>query len=144
MKVFISHSHKDEILAKEIATFLKKAGLDVWEGLDIFPGDNWASKVSDALNESNAMVVLLTPESIKSRSVRHDIEFALGHKRYNKRLLPVIVGQKKDILDENVPWILKKIRHVNLDQSDFDEEDLNEIVDALMDVNPGTSSEKKF
>jgi len=59
-------------------------------------------------------------------------------------LLPVIVGQKKDILDDNVPWILKKIRHVNLDKSDIDEEDLNEIVEALMDVNPGTSSEKNF
>jgi hypothetical protein len=144
MKVFISHSHKDEILAKEIAAFLKKAGLDVWDDREIFPGDNWATKISEALDESNAMVVLLTPESIKSRSVRQDIEFALGHKRYNNRLLPVIVGTQKDILEENVPWILRKIKHVNLDTSDFDDDDLNEIVQALLDVTPGTANEKSY
>ena len=134
MKVFISHSHKDESLAKKIAEVLKKSGLDVWDDREIFPGDNWADKISQALNESNAMVVLLTSESFKSRSVRHDIEFALGEKRYNKRLLPVIVGSSKEILNEDVPWILKHLKTVNLNKSENNEKDLKPIAQALLDI----------
>ena len=134
MKVFISHSHKDETLAKKIAQVLTKAGLDVWDDRIILPGDNWGDKISQALNESNAMVVLLTQESLKSRSVRHDIEFALGEKRYSKRLLPVIVGSVNEILTEDGPWILRRLKALNLNESESDEEDLKPIAQALLDI----------
>jgi len=134
MKVFISHSHKDEGLAKKIANVLTKSGLDVWDDREILPGDNWADKISHALVESNAMVVLLTPESLQSRSVRHDIEYALGEERYSKRLLPVIVGSESDILTEDVPWILRRLKAVNLEESVSDEKDLQPIAQALLDI----------
>jgi len=133
IKVFISHSYKDESLARRIAEVLKKAGMVVWDGTEIFPGDNWAAKVAQALNESNAMVVLLTADGIKSRSVRQDISYALGEERYKKRLIPVIVGSAEKKSGEHFPWILKYMKTVKLAKSDNDEEDLKQIAQVLLE-----------
>lgn len=134
MKVFISHSYKDEFLAKRIAEVLKQAGMDVWDGREILPGDNWAAKVAHAL-ESNAMVVLLTADGIKSRSVRQDISYRLGEERYKKRLIPVVVGPAERKSGENLPWILKHMKNIMLTESaNNDEKDLQQIAQVLLET----------
>ncbi|MBL7094195.1 toll/interleukin-1 receptor domain-containing protein [candidate division KSB1 bacterium] len=142
MKVFISHSYKNESLAQKIAEILKKAGLDVWDGREILPGDNWADKVSHALNESDAMVVLLTSDSLKSRSVRHEIEFALGEKRFRRRLIPVLVGSPDKFSGEDFPWILNHLKTVKLTESENNEEDLKQITQALFEDSSDTATTK--
>ena len=81
MKVFLSHSSDytdNRDLIDKITEELTKSGMDVWDDNDqIYPGDNWAQKTSQALEESQAMVVLLTPESVDSKWIRWDIEFAM-------------------------------------------------------------------
>jgi hypothetical protein len=134
MKVFISHSQEDDALARRIADVLKKAGLDVWDDREIFPGDNWAAKVAKALDESNAMVVLLTANGIASRSVRQDISYALGEKRFKQRLIPVVVGSAEKKSSENFPWILKYLKTIRLAESNNnDEEDLKQIAHVLLE-----------
>jgi hypothetical protein len=60
MQVFISHSSKDKPIARQLAHRLSEAGLKVWFPEDeILPGDNWAKKVGQALEESDLMVVLI-------------------------------------------------------------------------------------
>jgi len=138
MKVFISHSQEDEILARRIADVLKKAGLDVWDDREIFPGDNWAEKIARALNESNAMVVLLTADALKSRWVQHDISFALGENRYKKRLIPVIVGSPEKSKGDYYPWILNRLKTIKLNAHENNEEDLQQIARALLEVSTDT------
>jgi predicted nucleotide-binding protein len=71
MKVFISHSHETKSLAKKLGEALKRAGLESWNHeQEILPGDNWAQKIAQALEESEAMVVLLSPDSLDSTLVR--------------------------------------------------------------------------
>jgi hypothetical protein len=132
MKVFLSHTHKDSFLAKKIASALVESGLEVWNAeAEIFPGDNWAEKVSDALKDSNAMVVLLTPESLESRVVQREIEYALGDKSYNKRLIPVLVGSEKTLSAESIPWILRRLQLIRLPKPEQTEEGINQITEAL-------------
>ncbi len=140
MKVFISHSQEDEVLARRIADVLKKEGLDVWDDREIFPGDNWAEKVATALNESNAMVVLLTADALKSRWVQHDISFALGEMRYKKRLIPVIVGSPEKSTGTYYPWILNRLKTIRLDAHENNEEDLKQIARALLEVSADTTT----
>jgi len=140
MKVFISHSQEDEVLARRIADVLKKAGLDVWDDREIFPGDNWAAKVAQALDESNAMVVLLTADALKSRWVQHDISFALGENRYKKRLIPVIVGSPEKATGDYYPWILNRLKTIKLNPHENNEEDLQQIARALLDVSADTTA----
>lgn len=51
------------------------------------------------------MIVLLSPESMRSDHVRREIEYALGDPNYEGRLFPVLVRPT-----ENIPWILRKIK----------------------------------
>ena len=88
MQVFISHSHSDSPLAARVSRALRKAGLQVWDpDLHLFPGDNWPAQVGRALEESDAMVVLLTPNSVSSPHVKAEMAYALGSKTYSNRLM---------------------------------------------------------
>jgi hypothetical protein len=110
MKVFLSYSEKDSDVAKELAAQLEKAGFDTWDPAEVrFPGDNWALRIGKALQESEAMVVLISPDSMKSKTVRQEIDYALGSSRYKGRLIPVVVKPTKDS-----PWILKKLPSVSI------------------------------
>jgi hypothetical protein len=104
MKVFVSHSRSDEGFARELVSRLAAEGFKVWHGDEVSPGDNWALKVGKALEESDAMVVLLSPDADKSDYVRRDIEYALGSPRYRNRLLSVVVRPTR-----RIPWILRKL-----------------------------------
>ena len=82
MKVFLSHAHTDTPLANRVSEALREKGLDVRDPeLDLLPGDNWAAEVARALEESQALVVLLTPDAEGSPHVRREMEYALGAKR---------------------------------------------------------------
>jgi hypothetical protein len=133
MRVFISHSDSDQELARKIGTRLKDSGLEVWDKSgEILPGDNWAAKVAQALEESDAMVVLLTPDALRSDWVRREIEYALGEERYSNRLIPVLVGSSEDLDKAGLPWILKRLRAVALLDPDKEETDIREIAQALL------------
>ncbi len=135
MQIFISHSHNDENVAQKVASWLRAYGLDVWEASnEILPGDNWAAKISQGLQESNAMVVLLTPESLKSTWVRRDIEYALGSKRYRQRLIPVLVDPDQAIAETDIPWILKRLNIINLTKHETEEDGIRRIADTLLEV----------
>lgn len=132
MQVFLSYSHKDSKLAKQIAKGLVEFGLDIWNSeAEIFPGDNWAEKVSDALKDSDAMVVLITPESLKSRTVQREIEYALGNSSYSNRLIPVLVGSEEKLSEKNIPWILRRLNIIRLSKPEQTEEGINQITEAL-------------
>ena len=135
MKVFISHAHTDEPLVKKVAASLKEAGLEVWDDTrEIMPGDNWADKVAQALRESEAMVVLLTPDALRSSWVHREIENALGEQGYRKRLIPVLVGDPKELPKEDVPWILRHLRMIKLAEHGKEEEGIRQIAQALLEV----------
>jgi hypothetical protein len=135
MKVFISHAHTDEPLVKKVAAALEDAGLEVWDDTrEIMPGDNWANKVTQALQESEAMVVLLTPDALRSNWVRRDIEYALGAQGYRKRLIPVFVGDPEELPKEDVPWILWHLRIIKLAEHAKEEEGIRQIAQAHLEV----------
>ncbi len=135
MKVFVSYAHTDEAIARRVADILQEAGLDVWDGTrEIMPGDNWAALVSQALQESQAMVVLLTPNAMRSNWVRSEIEYALGEVRFRKRLIPVVVGNPDDLKNEDVPWILWNLKTIKLAEHANEEEGIREIARTLQQV----------
>jgi TIR domain-containing protein len=131
MKVFISHAHENEALAKKLGKALKRAGWDVWDDEQILPGDNWAEKIGQALEESQAMVVLLTGAALSSSNVRWEIDYALGTKRLKNRLIPVLVGSEENISTKNFPWILSHMKMIKLPESGREEDGIRQITEAL-------------
>lgn len=106
MRVFLSHSPDDQPTADRIAEELSRAGFDVWSAAQqVLPGDNWARRVAEALESSEAMVVLLSPAAMRAPNVRWEIEYALGSRHFEGRLVPVVVRRTDD-----VPWILRTMK----------------------------------
>jgi hypothetical protein len=100
MDVFLSYADADQNWATELSTHLKREGFVVRDPLkDSFPGDNIGKEIESALEESEAMVVLLSPEASQSRYVSSGIQYALGSLRYKNRLIPVVVRGST-----NQPW----------------------------------------
>jgi hypothetical protein len=80
--LFISYSHKDKIQRDQLLTYLKSNGFsdkDVWcDDKDIDGGDYWRQSIDTALEESFAVVVILTENSIQSHYVTYEWSCALG------------------------------------------------------------------
>lgn len=109
MKVFISHAGADNAFARELVEELRAAKLKVWfDGTELAPGDNIALEVGRALDESDAMVVLLSPAAMESQWVRSEIDYALAERRFKNRLIPVQVKPSAKI-----PWVLRELSMVD-------------------------------
>src|SRR5215210_3258531 len=107
LRVFISHAYADTDLARRVTDVLEESGFQTWlDSQQILPGDNWGEKLAEALRESNAMVVLLTPDSLRSSNISHDISYALGNKNYKDRLIPVVAASPEQLPREEIPWVL--------------------------------------
>lgn len=133
MKVFLAHAHDDAPLATHISRALAESGLDVWDpDHDLFPGDNWASEVARALEEYQAMVVLLTPAAASSPDVKRNIEYALGAKNYSNRLIPVVIGGREHFPAAEVPWIVRGMPWVELDDAENELPRVEPIAEAIL------------
>ena len=130
-KVFISYAHSDKPMARKAAEALSKAGLEVWWDSEVLPGDNWAQEHSEALKSSQAMIVLLSPASVQSNEVRSDLSFALGQQDYKDRVIPVLISSYDLKEYADVPWVLKRMRTVDLDEYDRPEKGFREIADRI-------------
>src|SRR5437773_10233247 len=105
MQVFISYSHKDQKIAKQLSSRLADAGVKVWLAAEeVLPGENLPLEVGKALQRSDAMVVLLSPDAVESQWVRSEIAFALSSPKFEGRLVPVMVKPTK-----RVPPFLEKL-----------------------------------
>lgn len=134
MKVFLSHAHSDAPLANRIVNELSKNGLDVWDAdRELLPGDNPASETARALEESDAMVVLLTPAALNAPHVMRELSFALGAKNFRNRLIPVALRSSGDLPVEGVPWIVRKLPWVELEDIGEEAPEVTPIAEAILD-----------
>lgn len=106
--MFLSHAQSDRHLVETLAKDLAAAGFAVWSDQEIVPGSNWARQVAEALDESEAMVVIVSPAAAKTESVRREVEFALTSPRYAWRLIPVVAKPTSEM-----PWILDRLRPIS-------------------------------
>ncbi|MDX2212190.1 MAG: toll/interleukin-1 receptor domain-containing protein [Oculatellaceae cyanobacterium bins.114] len=134
MKVFISYANPDKELATRVTHALKASGFQVWDDSQILPGENWRESIATALQESDAIVVLLTPSSVHSPTVTQDIGYALGKQDYKGKLIPVVAASTEQLPQEEIPWILKRLRMIHIPNLEDDEEGLREITQALKAV----------
>jgi hypothetical protein len=106
MQIFLSYAQSDLAFARALSSQLTKRGLSVWSPSDeILPGDNIWLRIGEALKKSKAMIVLVSPDAMRSENVRRELEYALGDRNYEGRVFPVTVRRTSD-----VPWILRQFK----------------------------------
>ena len=131
MKIFISHSTKDASVARQLAEQLSAAGHAVWiPENEILPGDNWAKKIGQALEDSDTIIVLVTPQAVESESVTREIQYALTAQHIKGRVIPVFLGPENKKLS-HVPWILRKLSPLKIYGKKRDWQKVIDKVDAL-------------
>jgi hypothetical protein len=105
MNVFISHAGADRDIAAQLAEKLRTHNFSVTNAWSDFAlGDNLALEMGKALEKSDAMIVLWSPEAAASRWVHHEIGYALGSPKFEGRLIPVVLRPT-----DNFPWILQSM-----------------------------------
>ena len=94
MKVFISHTSEDKKYADLIAERLRSAGHDVWyDSWKLRAGDNLINKINEGIKEADAIIVIVSSASLRSKWVMHEVSaIALGEISNKKsRIIPVLV-----------------------------------------------------
>jgi len=78
-KLFISYSHEDKPVAKQVAEALSQRGYEVFWDAKIPPGMTFDTYIFENLQGSNAVIVLWSKHSINSDYVKEEAEYAKHH-----------------------------------------------------------------
>jgi len=128
MKVFISHSSIDKPFVERLATDLRtREGIDAWlDKWEILPGDRIPEKLEEGLSQAGILVLVLSPESVKSQWVSYEKDAWLTaqvneEKRAmqeartpNRRLIPVLYK------DCEKPFFLQSFLHVSINDQNYE------------------------
>lgn len=103
LRVFISYSVKDEMLARRIKKGFEEKDYQVFFAPDSIPANNmYTDVITNAIVEASqtgCVVVLLTENSMRSKWVEHEIATALSK---CGNILPIIVGDVKFNMDNPI------------------------------------------
>lgn len=88
-KYFISHAKEDGDFAENLKGRLREAGLDGWIDIDVLEaGVDWRKEIDEAILDSRALILVLSPDSKASEYVTYEWAFALGS---GLRIVPLML-----------------------------------------------------
>ena len=87
--IFVSYSRKDIDFADKIVQALAENSLDTWIDWKSIPkGEYWEQEIYRGIEEAEAFLFLISPDSISSQMCNKEIAHAVEN---NKRILPIVV-----------------------------------------------------
>lgn len=92
-KVFISHTKDDKDFARRLANDIESFGIPVWfDEREIQLGDSILERIEQGIIESKWMIVILSPQSIKSEWVNRELRSGLSKEIGDQKVfvLPVL------------------------------------------------------
>jgi hypothetical protein len=111
-RVFISHSHQDNELVRDIARRLRDAGFETSVDFEhIASGAEFRKHVRERLSQSSVILILVTPASLRSPWIMTELGMAEG---LDRQVLPVTVG----VSNRDLPEPLKTVKTVPFDRLD--------------------------
>ncbi len=88
--IFIAHVEEDARTALEIAIGLEETGYSTWcYEIDSIPGPSYLIQTGKAIEESKAIVVVISPHSVASRQVTREI---IRAHESGKEFIPILLG----------------------------------------------------
>lgn len=126
MKVFISYTSADKDFVSNLASQLRIFGINVWyDDWEIKVGDSIIDKVFNGLRKSDALIIVLSKASVKSRWVKEELNTA-AIRKINKDDILIL-----PILKENceIPTVLSQLKYADF-RKDL-ESGLYELLDVI-------------
>jgi hypothetical protein len=110
--IFISYSRKDEPFARQLAQSLSELGADVWIDVEDIPvGLKWSTAIQQGLDVCQAMIVIISPESMASVNVEDEWQYFIDQK---KIIIPVFYRNAK------IHFQLSRIQYINFENVPYD------------------------
>ena len=75
-KIFVSHSHKDDVFTGRLVADLRQAGADAWMDITDLGAGNFQQRISVALGECEWFVMVLTRDALASPWVQQEVDAA--------------------------------------------------------------------
>lgn len=86
--LFISYSRQCIGFVDDLVHKLEKQGANIWlDYLNLIPGRPWAEQIDKGLREADTLLLVVSPESVSSRSVEIEWRYFLNH---HKRIILLI------------------------------------------------------
>lgn len=91
--IFISYSRQNSDFVSKLIRLLSHASIKVWHDRDkIIGGDPWDKSVQEAIEQADAMILVLSKDSMASDIVRAEYTYALDH---NTKVIPIKIEECK-------------------------------------------------
>ena len=116
-KVFLSYAHADadKAFVSELYDRIKRDGIECFfDEESIAPGANFVLKISEAIDECNYLVVVMSPAYFSARFTQAEWSPILAGDPANEspRLMPLLLQQC------NIPALLKPLKYIDVSSSD--------------------------
>lgn len=110
IKIFVSYSHADKEIVQPLVKKLQSLNYEVWmDTKDLIGGALWSPEIVKAIKASDYFLLFVSSASIKSDSVRREVDIAYKHKKISQ-IIPLCL-EKVDIPTEwdyqtaGIQWI---------------------------------------
>lgn len=126
-QIFISYSRRDDAMMQHVVKYLREEGLYIWlDNENLVPGTPvWEVELEKAIKRSDAVVVLLSPDSKSSEWVTRELVIAQRHK---KRIFPILIRG-----DEDSSLHFRLSTHQYIDFRNREAKGLRELYTAIAD-----------
>jgi hypothetical protein len=102
--IFLSYSRKDKGIAEQLESQLKAAGYEMWIDVEgIRGGDLWREAIVKAIDQADALLALLSPNSAKSDNVCTELVLATENKT---RIVPVDISTPPISIPSRMRYLL--------------------------------------
>jgi hypothetical protein len=129
--IFISYSRSDAGYAKKLAETLEHEGFAVWNDNRISLGTSWPRVIQEQLDQSSAVIVLMTPRAYQSEWVQNELSRA---KRKQKPIFPLLLEGKE-------PWLsVESTQYLDVTNGRMPPRAFYELLDEVISRRPSTAS----
>ncbi|HEX5052093.1 MAG TPA: toll/interleukin-1 receptor domain-containing protein [Planctomycetota bacterium] len=111
-ELFLSHANSDRETAGAIAGTLRQHGIPVWfSSTNIQGAQQWHDEIGAALARCDWFLLLLSKKAVVRPWVKRELLFALNDRRYENRIMPVLLGACDW---KRLSWTLGALQMINM------------------------------
>ncbi|RPI94582.1 MAG: TIR domain-containing protein [Chloroflexi bacterium] len=125
-KLFVSYSRRDSVAARKLIEVFRSIEQDVWVDWEsIPPAVDWLEQIFRGIEEADAFLFLISPDSIASEVCKVEVNKAAQN---NKRIIPIVL---RDVHPKDTPESISKLNWTFLRETDSFEEGLAKVKTAI-------------
>ena len=137
--IFISYSHTDVELARNLAALLEAHGYSVWWDNHLKAGENYRQTIASRIEGAGCVIVLFSTRSVHSSWVLDEASRGL----HLKKLVPLVVGET------TVPFGFGSQHHIGIDNAGVNPQDATAetilgSVESMTNIAPGSFDQSVF